>query len=60
VGTTKKSIAFSKKHQALSAALEKGLKKVSKKLIAETKKNNGYLVLADKDGKVKKVAAKTL
>jgi hypothetical protein len=58
VGTTKKNIAFSKKHQELAAALGKGLEKVAEKLIAETKEANGYLVVADKNGKAKKVAAK--
>jgi hypothetical protein len=36
------------------------LKQVAEKLIAETKKRNGYLVLADENGKMKKIAAKNL
>lgn len=60
MGKTKKDIDFSKKHKELSAALEEGLKKVSEKLIAETKKENGYLILADKEGNIKKVPAKDL
>ena len=60
MGTTKKNIAFSKKHQALSGAIEDGFKQVSESLIAETKKANGYLVMADEDGRVKKVPAKDL
>ena len=60
MGTIKKNIGFSKKDQELSDALKKGLKEVSEKLIAETKDTNGYLVIADKNGKVKKVPAKDL
>jgi len=41
-------------------AVDAVLKKVSKKLIEETKKENGYLIVADKDGKVKKIPAKDL
>lgn len=41
-------------------ALKKGLQQVSEKLIAETKKNNGYIVISDENGKVKKVPAKDL
>ena len=44
----------------ISATLEKSLAKVRKKLIEEEKKINGYLVVSDKDGKVKKIPAKDL
>ncbi|HEY8968705.1 MAG TPA: hypothetical protein VIM64_06425 [Puia sp.] len=44
----------------ISATLEKSLKKVWEKLVEEKKKNNGYLVVSDKDGKVKKIPAKDL
>lgn len=37
MGETKQNIELSEKHQALREATEKALKKVSKKLIAETK-----------------------
>jgi hypothetical protein len=40
--------------------LEKSLKKVRAELIESEKKNNGYLVVAGKDGKVKKIPAKDL
>jgi hypothetical protein len=40
--------------------LEKGLAQTRKKLIAEEKKKNGYLVVSDKDGRVKKIPAKDL
>ena len=53
-------INFSKKHQDLSRSADAALKKVSKKLIEETKKQNGYLVVADKKGIVKKIPAKDL
>jgi len=44
----------------ISATLEKSLEKVRKQLIEKIKKNNGYLVVSDKDGKVKKIPAKDL
>ncbi len=44
----------------ISISLEKSLKKVREKLIAQEKKNDGYLVVAGKDGKVKKIPAKDL
>ena len=47
-------------HKDILAALEKSLEKVRKNLIESEKRNNGYLVIADKDGKVKKVPAKDL
>jgi hypothetical protein len=37
-----------------------GLKQVRKKLIEKEKKNNGYLVVSGKDGKVKKIPASEL
>lgn len=51
---------FSVKAENEFEQLQKGLRKVSEKLIAKTKKNGSYLVVADKDGKVKKVVAKDL
>jgi len=56
----KGEISFSKRHQELSRSVEAALKKVSKKLIEETKKENGYLVVEDKNGTVKKIPAKDL
>jgi hypothetical protein len=60
VGKTKKNIEFTKKHQALKEATEKALKKVSEKLIAETKAKNSYLVVSDDKGNIKKIPAKDL
>lgn len=60
MGKSKEDIGFSKKHIEESEALERGLKLVSEKLIAETKATNGYLIVADKDGKPKKLYAKDL
>jgi hypothetical protein len=60
VGKVKKNIAFSKRHKKLGEALETGLKEVSEQLIVETKKNNGYLILSDDKGNIKKVQAKDL
>ncbi len=57
---TKQRIIASKKLIEQSKALEAGLKKVSEKLIAEEKQNNGYLIIADNKGNIKKVPAKDL
>lgn len=57
---TEKDINFSKKFIERSNAIDEGLKKVSEKLIAETKKENGYLIIADDEGNIKKVYAKDL
>jgi hypothetical protein len=57
---TEEKIGFSKKFIERSKALDEGLKKVSEKLIAETKAANGYLVIADSDGNIKHVPAKDL
>ena len=40
--------------------IEKGIKKAGSRLIKEEKKNNGYLIIADKNGNVIKVPAKDL
>lgn len=55
-----KNMKFSKKFLEESKALEAALKKVSEKLIAEEKKNNGYLIISDSEGNIKKVPAKDL
>ncbi len=60
MGKTKEHVEFSKKFLEESKAIEKGLQKVSEKLIAETKKNNSYLILSNKDDNIKKVSAKDL
>ena len=60
MGKAKENIGLPKKHIEESEAIEKALKKVSEKLIAEEKKNNGYLVISDKKGNIKKIAAKDL
>ena len=56
----KEDLKFSEKFLEKSKAIEEGLKKVSEKLIAETKESNGYLIIADKEGNIKKVFAKDL
>ena len=58
--TTKNDIAFSTKHKDLSEKIEAGLKKSTKKLIAETKASSGYLVISDSNGNIKKIPAKDL
>ena len=57
---TKKDVGFSKKFLEESKALDEGLKKVSEKLIAETKATNSYLIIADSEGNIKRVEAKDL
>ena len=60
MGKTKKNIEFSQKHKEETDATEKALKKVSEKLIAETKALNSYLVVSDEAGNIKKIPAKDL
>ena len=60
MGKVKNNIGFSKKFSDESKAIEEGLKKVSEKLIAETKATNGYLIVSDEKGNIKKVHAKDL
>ena len=60
MGKTQKNIELSEKHQKLKEATERALKKVSAKLIAETKAKNSYLVVSDENGNVKKIPAKDL
>lgn len=56
----KQKITASEKLIEQSKALEVALKRVAEKLIAEEKKNNGYLIIADENGNIKKVPAKDL
>lgn len=49
-----------KKMEDLSDKIKIALEKAIKKVIAEEKARNGYLVVADKDGKVKKIPASEL
>ena len=60
MGKTKENIGFSEKHIEESKKIEAALKKVAEKLIAEEKARDGYLILADEDGNIKKVPAKDL
>jgi hypothetical protein len=60
MGKTKKNIDLSQRHKEESEAIEKALKKVSEKLIAETKEKNSYLVVSDEHGNIKKIPAKDL
>jgi hypothetical protein len=57
---TKSNIEFSKKFVEESHKIDEGLKKVAEKLIAETKKENGCLILTDNEGNIKHVHAKDL
>ena len=49
-----------KKTEDLSDKIKVALDGAIKKLIAEEKARNGYLVISDKDGKIKKIPAKDL
>ncbi|RNI38833.1 hypothetical protein EFY79_04000 [Hanamia caeni] len=60
MGKVKNNLEFSLIAQKESRAIEKGLRKVSQKLIEEEKARNGYLVISDKKGNIKKVPAKDL
>ena len=60
MGKVKNDLEFSLIAQKESRAIEKGLRKVSQKLIEEKKARNGYLIISDKKGGIKKVAAKDL
>lgn len=55
-----KNINSKDRWKRLDELIEKGLKKVSEKLIDEEKKKDGYLVISDKDGKPVKKPAKDL
>ncbi|HEX7904520.1 MAG TPA: hypothetical protein VF487_11620 [Chitinophagaceae bacterium] len=48
------------KSEDLSGKIKIALDKAIKKVIAEEKSRNGYLVVADKNGKVKKIPASEL
>lgn len=56
----KNDIEFSLAAQEEFKAIEKGLKKISQKLIAEEKARNGFLIISDEKGNIKKVLAKDL
>jgi len=60
MGKIKNNLEFSLSAQKEFREIEKGLKKVSQRLIAEEKARNGYLVISDKKGNIKKVPAKDL
>jgi hypothetical protein len=55
-----KELKFATTFVERSKAIEAGLKKVSEKLIADTKASHSYLVIADDYGNIKKVPAKDL
>lgn len=46
--------------KSFSELTKEGLKATKKKLIKETKKQKSYLIVADKNGKIKKIPAKDL
>jgi hypothetical protein len=46
--------------KSFSETTTDGLVVVRKRLIEKEKKNNGYLVVADKNGKIKKIPARDL
>jgi hypothetical protein len=60
MGTTEKNIQLLLQHRELTAAMEKALQKVSKKLIAETKGLSSYLVISDEAGNIERLPAQYL
>ena len=53
-------MANKKKTQDLSGKIQIALDKAIKKVIAEEKSRNGYLVISDKQGNIKKIPASEL
>ena len=53
-------MASKKKSEDLSGKIKPALDKAIKKVIAEEKSRNGYLVISDKNGKIKKIPASEL
>lgn len=49
-----------KKREDLSPKIKVALDKAIQKVIAEEKARNGYLVISDEKGNIKKIAAKNL
>ncbi len=49
-----------KKSEDLSAKIKIALDKAIQKVIAEEKARNGFLVISDTEGNIKKIAAKDL
>jgi hypothetical protein len=60
MGTIKTNTSFTIRHKSLLDKTTSALKKVTKHLIAETKATNSYIVVSDKNGKIKKIPAKDL
>ncbi len=60
MGKIKNEIGFSPAAQKEFRGIEKALKNVSQKIIAEEKARDGYLVISDKKGGVTKVPARDL
>lgn len=56
----KTHIELSEDFIAESKAIDKAHKKIAQNLIAETKAKNSYLVISDKNGRIKKIPAKDL
>ena len=60
MGKAKEKIGFSKKAEAEFSKTEEALGKAALNIVAKTKKNNSYLIIADKNGKPQKIPAKDL
>ena len=60
MGTVKTNSGFSVRHNSLLKKTKVALNKVTPNLIAETKATNSYMVVSDKNGKIKKIQAKDL
>ena len=60
MGTVKTNSGFSVRHNSLLKKTTDALNKVTQQIIAETKASNSYIVVSDKNGKIKKIPAKDL
>ena len=60
MGTVKTNSGFSVRHNSLLKKTTDALNKVIHHLVAETKAINSYIVVSDKNGKIKKIPAKDL
>ena len=60
MGKAKAHIGFSEKFIAERNSVDNPLNKVTQQIIAETKAINSYIVVSDKNGKIKKIPAKDL
>ena len=56
----KQQLGFYVKAETEFSKTEKAICKAALNIVAKTKKNNSYLIIADKNGKIKKIPSKDL